>query len=100
MERQRNGQTASGERPAPSSGSGTGSAALAGLAPATPAKGVLAPAPSPPGHPDGARSPSHSHRFPSDPLSGPPGALPLVLGGTACSQRSSQHGWAGYPQDV
>jgi len=80
VERQRNGQTAPGEHPAPSPGGGSGSTALAGLAPPAPEAGVYPPAPPTPGHPDEASSASSPDRLPSDDLSGPAGAFPLVVG--------------------
>lgn len=79
MERQRHAQTAPSQRAAPSLDRGIGSAAVAGLEPATSAAGVSASASPTPGHPERVKSSPHPDGFPSDNFSGPAGALPFVL---------------------
>ncbi len=80
MEWEHNDQTAPGERPAPSSGGGIGSAALARLEQTAPATGLFASAPPTPGGSDGTGPPQNCCFFPSDDLSDRAGALPPVMG--------------------
>ncbi len=100
MEREHHGQTAPGEHPASSPVGRLRSAALARLAPTTPAARLPASASPAPGGPDGASSPHHLCFFPSNALSGPAGALSSVMGRAARSQCSNRSGGADHAHPV